>query len=217
MSVTAEKVNELRQKTGAGMMECKKALTETQGDLEKAIDVLRKRGLAAASKKAGRITAEGMVGTYLHGGGRVGVVVEVNCETDFVAKNEDFNQFVKDICLHICANKPQYVNPDEVPNEILDREREIARDQARTQGKKEEFLAKIVEGKVQRYFEEVCLMEQGFVKDPNLKVKDLITQLVAKIGENIKVRRFTRFELGEGLEKRKEDFAAEVAAKMGQN
>jgi elongation factor Ts len=144
------------------------------------------------------------------------VVVEVNCETDFVAKNDDFNQFVKDICLHICANKPLYVAPEEVPTEILDREREIARDQAKAQGKKEEFLAKIVEGKVQRYFDEVCLLEQGFVKDPNLKVKDLITQLVAKIGENIKVRRFTRFELGEGLEKRKEDFAAEVAAKMGQ-
>jgi elongation factor Ts len=213
--ITAAKVNELRQKTGAGMMECKKALGETSGDIEKAIDVLRKRGLAAASKKAGRIASEGMVGAYSHMGGKIGVLVEVNCETDFVSGTEDFKNFVKDMCLHVTANKPLYLVPEEVPTSVLDREREIARDQARQQGKKEEFLDKIVEGKVKRYFEETCLLEQGFVKDPAKPVKLVLQELVAKLGENIKVRRFVRYEMGEGLEKKNEDFAAEVAAKAG--
>jgi elongation factor Ts len=212
--VTAEKVNELRQKTGAGMMECKKALTETGGDIEKAVDTLRKRGLAAASKKASRLASEGIVGTYAHMGGKVGVMVEVNCETDFVSGTEDFKNFVKDMCLHVTANKPLYLAPEEVPAEVLNRERDIARDQARQQGKKEEFLEKIVEGKVQRYYQEFCFLEQAFVRDPGKPVKQVLTELVAKLGENIKIRRFARWEMGEGLEKKNEDFAAEVASKM---
>jgi elongation factor Ts len=213
--ITAEKVNELRQKTGAGMMDCKKALQETSGDIEKAIDALRKRGLAAAAKKAGRIASEGLVGAYLHMGGKVGVLVEVNSETDFVAQTEDFKSFVKDICLHVTAHKPQYLVPEEVPEHILNREREIARDQAKASGKAEAHLEKIVEGKIKKFFDEVCLLEQGFVRDPAKKVKDIQQELVAKLGENIKIRRFTRFEMGEGLEKKSEDFASEVAARAG--
>ena len=214
-AITAASVNELRQKTGAGMMECKKALTEAQGDLEKAVDVLRKRGLAAASKKAGRVASEGLVGSYIHAGGKVGVLVEINCETDFVGNTADFQGLVKDICLHIAANKPICVSTDEVPPETLAREREIARDQAKAAGKPEAMLEKIVEGKMQRFFQEQCLMEQGFVKDPDKPVKTLVNELIAKLGENIKIRRFTRFELGEGIEKKTGDFAAEVAAQAG--
>jgi elongation factor Ts len=213
--ITAQSVNELRQKTGAGMMECKKALTETGGDMEKAIDVLRKRGLSAAAKKAGRIASEGMVSSYIHGGGRVGVLLEVNCETDFVAKNEDFVGFCKDICLHIAANKPSYVSVDEVPASELAREKDIAKDQARQAGKPEAMLEKIAEGKMNKFYTEVCLLEQGFVKDPDKQVKTLLNEMIAKIGENIKVRRFVRYELGEGIEKKKDDFAAEVAAQSG--
>ena len=158
MSITAGMVNELRQKTGAGMLDCKKALTETNGDMEKAVDALRKKGLAAAAKKAGRIAAEGMVASYIHGGGRVGVLLEVNCETDFVAKTEQFQELVKDICLHIAANKPLYVSPEEVPQDVLAREVEIAKDQARAAGKKDQFLDKIAEGKVQKYYQEFCML-----------------------------------------------------------
>ena len=216
MSVlTAEKINELRQKTGAGMMDCKKALQETSGDFEKAIDFLRKKGLAAAAKKASRIASEGVVGAYLHMGGKVGVLVEVNSETDFVAQTEDFKNFVKDVCLHVTAHKPLYLQSEEVPAEILSRERDIARDQARQSGKPENRLDQIVEGKVSKYFEENCLLEQGFVRDPSKKVRDILQELVAKLGENIKIRRFVRFEMGEGLEKKNEDFAQEVAARAG--
>jgi elongation factor Ts len=212
MAITAEMVNELRQKTGAGMMECKKALTETNGDLEKAVDALRKRGLAAAAKKAGRIASEGSVASYIHGEGRVGVLVEINCETDFVAKTDGFKDLVKDICLHIAANKPTYISPEEVPAEILNREREIALDQVKTSGKPQAVWDKIVEGKINKFFEESCLLEQGFVKDPGKKVKILLQEQIAKMGENVKVRRFSRYELGEGIEKKSSDFAAEVAA-----
>ncbi len=215
MTITASLVNELRGKTGAGMMECKKALTETQGDLEKAVDVLRKRGLAAAAKKSGRVASEGAVGSYIHAGGKVGVLVEINCETDFVGATADFQNFVKDVCLHIAAHKPLCVSPEEVPAETLNREREIARDQARQAGKPENFLDKIVEGKVQKFYQENCLLEQPFVKDPDKTVKTLVQEIVAKLGENIKIRRFTRFELGEGIEKKSDDFAAEVAAQAG--
>lgn len=214
-AITAGLVNELRQKTGAGMMECKKALTEVSGDLEKAIDVLRKRGLSAAAKKSGRIASEGMVQSYIHGEGRVGVLLEVNCETDFVSKNEDFQKFVKDVCLHIAANKPQYVTSDEVPAEELAREKEIAKDQARQAGKPENMLDKISEGKINKWYSDVCLLEQGFVKDPDKQVRTLVNEMIAKIGENIKIRRFVRYELGEGIEKKKDDFAAEVAAASG--
>ena len=214
-AITAELVQELRQKTGAGMMDCKKALTETSGDLEKAVDALRKKGLSNAAKKAGRIAAEGTVASYIHAGGSIGVLVEVNCETDFVGQNEHFQSFVKDICLHIAANKPQCVSIEDVDAETLARERTIARDQAKTSGKPEQVWDKIVEGKIQKYYQEVCLMEQGFVKEPDKAVKTLIQEMVAKIGENIKVRRFVRWELGEGIEKKSNDFAAEVASQAG--
>lgn len=210
--ITAALVNELRQKTGAGMMDCKKALAETQGDLEKAVETLRKRGLAAAAKKAGRLASEGLVQSYIHAGGQIGVLVEVNCETDFVAKTEAFQGFVKDVCLHIAANKPQYLVPEEIPSEILAKEKEIAIEQARGTGKPQNVLEKIAEGKVQKFAQENCLLEQAFVKDPDKQVKTVLTELIAKIGENVKIRRFMRFELGEGLEKKNEDFAAEVAA-----
>ncbi len=213
--ITPQQVNELRQKTGAGIMDCKKALQETQGDFEKAIDALRKRGLAAAAKKAGRIASEGIVGAYLHMGGKVGVLVEVNSETDFVAQTEDFKNFVKDCCLHVTAHNPLYLDPSEVPAEVLARERDIARDQAKQSGKPENRLEQIIEGKISKFYDENCMLEQGFVRDPSKKVKDLLQELVAKLGENIKIRRFVRFEMGEGLEKKQENFAQEVAAKAG--
>jgi len=215
MTVTAQLVNELRQKTGAGMMACKKALVETDGNLDKAIDALRVKGLSSAAKKSGRIATEGLVSSYIHAGGRIGVLLEVNCETDFVSQNEHFSQFVKDLCLHIVANKPKYVEKDEVPPEEIEKEKEIARTQAIENGKPENIVTKIAEGKAAKYCDEVCLMEQGFVKDPSKKVNILVKEMIAKIGENIKIRRFQRWELGEGLEKKNEDFAAEVAATMG--
>lgn len=213
--ITASLVNELRQKTGAGMMDCKKALEETQGDLDKAVDALRKKGMASAAKKAGRIATEGTVSSYIHAGGKIGVLVEVNCETDFVSQNEDFQNFVRDICLHIAANKPLYLTSEEVPTDVLDKEKEIARVQAKESGKPDNVIEKIVEGKATKYFDEVCLLEQGFVKDPSKKVNILVKELIAKIGENIKIRRFVRWELGEGLEKKSDDFAAEVAQQAG--
>lgn len=213
--ITASLVNELRQKTGAGMMDCKKALTETSGDMEKAVDYLRAKGLSAAAKKSGRIASEGMVQSYIHGGGRVGVLVEVNCETDFVAMNEDFKTFVSDVCLHIAANKPLYVTSEEIPADVLEREREVARAQAREAGKPEAMIEKIADGKIKKFCEENCLLTQGFVKNPDITIATLTTNLVAKLGENVKIRRFVRFELGEGLEKRSNDFAAEVAAQVG--
>jgi elongation factor Ts len=217
MAITAALVNELRQKTGAGMMDCKKALEETSGDLEKAVDVLRKKGLSAAAKKAGRIATEGTVSSYIHAGGRIGVLVEVNCETDFVSGNEIFQNFVKDLCLHIAANKPAYVSPEDVPTDVLEKEKEIAKDQAKQSGKPEAVLGKIVEGKISKYYDEVCLLNQSYLKDPDKKVSTVVQEMVAKIGENVKVRRFVRWELGEGLEKKSDDFAAEVAAQAGLN
>jgi len=214
--ITAALVNELRKKTGAGMMDCKKALGETDGDLEKATDFLRKKGLAAAAKKSGRIAAEGLISSYLHAGGQIGVLVEVNCETDFVAKTEDFTGFVRDICLHIAAQKPLYLRPEDVPPETVAREAEIARDQAKQSGKPEAVLGKIVEGKISKYYEDVCLLNLGFVKDPDKKISLLLNELVAKIGENVQIRRFVRWEMGEGIEKKSSDFAAEVAAQVGQ-
>lgn len=196
-------------------MECKKALTEASGDMEKAVDVLRKRGLASAAKKAGRIASEGTVESYIHAGGKVGVLLEVNCETDFVAMSADFKTLVKDLCLHIAANKPICVSPEEVPADTLAREREIARDQAKQAGKPEAMLDKIADGKINKFYAENCLLEQGFVKDPDKQVKTLVNETIAKIGENIKIRRFVRFELGEGIEKKSDDFAAEVAAQAG--
>ncbi|MEZ4815640.1 MAG: translation elongation factor Ts [Bdellovibrionota bacterium] len=217
MAVTAGMVSELRQKTGAGMLDCKKALEETGGDMEKAIVALRKKGLASAAKKSGRIATEGAIGSYIHAGGNIGVLVEVNSETDFVAKNEMFQAFIKDVCLHIAANKPSYIEPEEVPAEVLAKEKEIALDQAIKSGKPQAVAEKIVEGKMSKYFDEVCLLKQSFLKDPDKTVGTVLQEMVAKIGENIKVRRFVRWELGEGLEKKSNDFAAEVAAQAGMN
>jgi elongation factor Ts len=215
MEITAQMVKQLRESTGAGMLDCKKALTETGGNQEAAVDFLRKKGLAAAAKKAGRVTAEGAVGSYIHGGGKIGVLVEVNCETDFVARTEQFQELVRDIAMHIAAADPRAVRREEVTEADLAREREIFRDQALASGKPANIVDKIVDGKMEKYFSEFVLLEQPFVKNPDLTVGQLISETVAKIGENIQVRRFTRFKLGEGIEKRQDDFAAEVLAQAG--
>lgn len=208
---TAQDVKELRERTGCGMMDCKKALTESNGDMEKAIEFLREKGLATAAKKAGRIASEGMVDCYIHDGGRIGVMIEVNSETDFVAKNAEFKQLVHDLAMQVCVNSPAYVRREEVPTEVLDHEREILRAQALNEGKPEKIVDKMVEGRIEKYYKEVCLLEQPFIKDPDITVNQLVTEKIATIGENITVRRFVRFERGEGLEKRSDDFASEVA------
>ena len=205
--ITAALVKELRERTGAGMMDCKKALSATDGDLEKAIDFLREKGLAAAAKKAGRVAAEGLVEAYIHGGGRIGVLVEVNCETDFVAKTDAFKELVKDIAMHIAATNPSYLKREEVPTAELEH---VLAEQARNEGKPEKIIEKMVAGRIEKYYKEVCLMEQPFVKDPDKTISDLITESIAKIGENISIRRFTRYQLGEGIEKKEENFAEEV-------
>lgn len=214
MNITAEMVKELRERTGAGMMDCKRALTETAGDMDKAITYLREKGLAAAAKKAGRIAAEGLVDSYIHLGGRIGVLVEVNCETDFVAKTDDFRAFVKDIAMQIAAAKPEYVSREEVPQEVLEREKEIYRSQAKNEGKPDNVAEKIVAGRIEKYFKEACLLEQPFIKDPDLTIQQLLNGQIAKIGENILIRRFARFERGEGLARREDNFAAEVMAQV---
>lgn len=208
--ITAALVKELRERTGAGMMDCKKALSATDGDLEKAIDFLREKGLAAAAKKAGRVAAEGLVEAYIHGGGRIGVLVEVNCETDFVAKTDAFKELVKDIAMHIAATNPSYLKREEVPTAELEHEQAVLAEQARNEGKPEKIIEKMVAGRIEKYYKEVCLMEQPFVKDPDKTISDLITESIAKIGENISIRRFTRYQLGEGTEKKEENFAEEV-------
>ena len=212
MEVSAASVKELREKTGAGYIDCKKALEETNGDIEKAIDFLRQKGLSAAAKKAGRIASEGVVGAYIHGGGKIGVLIEVNCETDFVAKNEDFLNFVKDVAMHIAAVNPYCVERKELPHEALDRERAVVKAQALESGKPEKVIEKIVEGRMEKFYAESCLLEQSFVKNPDITISDYLNQTVAKIGEKISIRRFTRYQMGEGLEKKSADFAAEVAA-----
>ncbi|TCS93167.1 translation elongation factor Ts [Hazenella coriacea] len=214
MAITAAMVKELREKTGAGMMDCKKALTETNGDMEKAIDFLREKGIASASKKAGRIAAEGLVESYIHAGGRIGVLVEVNCETDFVAKTDDFKAFVKDIAMQIAAMNPKYVRREEVSAEDVEREREVLKQQALAEGKPEKIVDKMVEGRLSKFFKEVCLLEQDFVKDSDKTIDQLVKEQIARIGENISVRRFVRFELGEGIEKRQDNFAEEVMAQV---
>ena len=208
--ITAALVKELRERTGAGMMDCKKALSATDGDLEKAIDFLREKGLAAAAKKAGRVAAEGLVEAYIHGGGRIGVLVEVNCETDFVAETDAFKELVKDIAMHIAATNPSYLKREEVPTAELEHEQAVLAEQARNEGKPEKIIEKMVAGRIEKYYKEVCLMEQPFVKDPDKTISDLITESIAKIGENISIRRFTRYQLGEGIEKKEENFAEEV-------
>ncbi len=196
-NITAQMVKELRERTGAGMMACKKALQETDGDIEKAIDKLREMGLASAAKKAGREAKEGKVASYIHAGGKIGVLVEVNCETDFVANTDEFNNLCKDIAMHIAAANPQYVSREEIPEEVLEKEKNIMKEQLRQQGKPENILDKIVEGKIEKFYEETCLLDQPFIKDDSMKVKDLIQNAIAKMGENIIVRRFARFQIGE--------------------
>lgn len=214
MTITAETVKELRERTGAGMMDCKKALGEAGGDLEKAADWLRKKGLSAAAKKSGRVAAEGAVTAYIHGEGRIGVLLEVNCETDFVARNDQFKNLVKDISMHIAAVNPLCVREDELDPTLLAKEREILMAKAKESGKKEEFLTKIVDGQIAKWKSEVCLLNQKFVKNPDQTVEDLIKQSIATIGENIVIRRFVRYELGEGIEKKQANFAEEVAAAL---
>ena len=211
MSVTAQQVKELREQTGAGMLDCKNALTEVGGDMEKAVEYLRKKGLASAAKKAGRVAADGAVGSYIHAGGKIGVLVEVNCETDFVARTDDFQELVKDVAMHIAASNPRFVRTDEVTGDVLAKEREIYREQALAEGKPENVVDRIVDGKMKKFYAETVLLEQPFVKDQDKTVGEVVAEKVAKIGENIQVRRFARFVLGEGIERKQEDFAAEVA------
>ncbi|MDI9442390.1 MAG: translation elongation factor Ts [Firmicutes bacterium] len=213
--ITAAMVKELREKTGAGMMDCKKALVETNGDMDAAVDFLREKGLSAAAKKAGRIAAEGLVEAYIHMGGRIGVLVEVNCETDFVAKTDEFKELAKDIAMHIAASQPQYVSREEIPEEVLEHERKIFRAMAENEGKPAHIIDKIVDGRIEKFMQDVCLVDQPFVKNPDQTVGELLNEKVAKIGEKISVRRFVRYERGEGMEKREDDFAAEVMAQMG--
>jgi elongation factor Ts len=212
--ITAKLVSDLREKTGAGMMDCKKALGETNGDIEKAIDYLRQKGLAAAQKKQSRIAAEGAIGSYIHGG-RIGVMVEVNCETDFVAKSDDFQNFVKDVAMHVAAADPKFVRASEMDQAFVEREIAIYTAQLKEEGKPEAMISKIVDGKVKKLSTEVCLLDQKFIKNPDISVQDLINELTIKVGEKIDIRRFAKFTLGEGIEKKVDDFAAEVASMTG--
>jgi elongation factor Ts len=213
--VTATLIKDLRERTGAGMSDCKKALTEVAGDMEKAIDYLRTKGLAKAAKKAGREATEGAVVSYIHGGGRIGVLVEVNCETDFVARNEDFQTFARDVAMQIAAMSPQFVRKEEVSQDVIDRERDVLLAKAKETGKPEPVVQKMVDGQISKWLKEICLLDQAWVKNPDKTIDQVQQELIAKIGENIKVRRFVRYELGEGLEKKKDDFAAEVAKQAG--
>lgn len=197
MEITVEMVKALREKTGCGMMDCKAALAEAKGDAEKAIDILRKKGLAAAARRAGRVTAEGIIDSYIHTGGKIGVLLEVNCESDFVARNIEFQAFVKDICMQIAASSPQYLSREDVPDGIVQHEKDILIAQAQTEGKPEKALEKIVEGRLEKFYSEVCLLDQPFIKDPKITIKDLLANLIAKIGENLVIRRFVRYQLGE--------------------
>lgn len=220
-NVTPAAIKALREKTGAGMMECKAALNEAEGSEDKAIDILRKRGLASATKKEGRLAAEGLVNAYIHAGGKIGVLLEVNCQTDFVARTEEFRSFVHDLAMHITAAEPRFNTKEDVPAEVFEKEREIALEQARldpkNSGKPQQVLDKIVEGRLNKFYQESCLMEQAFVKDQNITVGDLVRQMISKTGENIRVRRFTRYKMGEGLEKRASDLGGEVQDLLGGN
>ncbi|ADI01766.1 MULTISPECIES: translation elongation factor Ts [Syntrophothermus] len=200
--ITAAMVKELRERTGCGMMDCKNALVEAGGDLEKAIEVLRSKGLAKAAKKAGRVASEGLVEAYIHLGGRIGVLVEVNCETDFVAKTNEFKQLCRDIAMQIAAARPEFVTRDEVSPEIIEREKRILRQQALNEGKPEKVIEKMVEGRMEKYFKENCLLEQVFIKDQDKTIQEVVNEYIVRLGENITVRRFARFEVGEGIEKK---------------
>lgn len=197
MAIAANLVMELRKKTGAGIMDCKKALQETDGDLQKAVDYLRKRGIATAQKKSGRETKEGMIDAYIHPGNRIGVLVEVNCETDFVANTDDFRQFVKNVAMQIAAANPLVVSREDLSPDVIEKEKEIYREQMKSSNKPDQIIEKIVEGKLEKYYQNVCLLEQGYIRDPEKTIKDLMTEVIAKLGENIVIRRFARYQLGE--------------------
>ena len=215
MAFTAKDVVELREKTGVGMLDCKKALTECNGNMEKAVDYLREKGIAAAAKRAARIAAEGAVFSYIHMNGTIGVLLEVNCETDFVAKSPAFQELGHDIAIHIAAANPKYVRVEEVDTTELEKEKEILKAQALNEGKPAQVVEKMVEGRIKKYYKEVCLLEQEYVKDPSKTISQLVSDAVNKIGEKISIRRFIRFQMGEGLEKRKDDFVEEVKKQAG--
>ena len=217
--ITMGAIKELREKTGAGMMDCKAALTEAGGDEAQAIEILRKKGMATADKKSGRVTAEGAVGSYIHMGGKVGVMVEINCESDFVSRGEEFQQLVKDVAMHIAATDPRYLKRDEVPADVLEKEREILLEQLnndpKNANKPADVINKIIEGRLNKYYEDNVLLDQAFVKDPSKTIEELVKEKVASIKENISIRRYTRYKMGEGIEKKQDDFAAEVASMVG--
>jgi elongation factor Ts len=217
--VTPAAIKALREKTGAGMMECKSALTEAEGNEEKAIEILRKRGVASATKKAGRVAAEGLIDAYIHAGGKVGVLLEVNCESDFTARSEEFRALTHDLAMHITAAEPRYIDKEAVPPQVLEKEREIALEQARSDPKNAKkpahVLDAIIDGRLTKFFQETCLMEQPFIKDQNITVGDRVRQLIQSTGENIRVRRFSRFKMGEGIEKRVTDLGADVKELLG--
>ncbi|AIQ69395.1 translation elongation factor Ts [Paenibacillus graminis] len=216
MAVDAKAVKELRERTGAGMLDCKKALEEANGDITKAAELLREKGLSAAANKAGRIATEGVVESYIHAGGRIGVLVEINCETDFVGKTDSFKEFARDIAMQIAAANPLYVRREEVPAEAVEKEKEILKAQALNEGKPEKIVEKMVEGRISKFYEEHCLLEQTFVKDQDKTVSQLLNEKISTIGENISIRRFVRYELGEGLEKKVDNFVEEVMAQVNQ-
>ncbi len=217
--ITMSAIKKLREKTGAGMMDCKAALTEAGGDQAQAIEILRKKGMATADKKSGRVTAEGAVGSYIHMGGKVGVMVEINCESDFVSRGDEFQQLVKDVAMHIAATDPRFLKREDVPAEVLEKEREILLEQLKNDpknaSKPEEVLNKIIEGRLNKFYEENVLLDQAFVKDPSKTIDELVKEKIASIKENISVRRYTRYKMGEGIEKKQDDFAAEVASMVG--
>ncbi len=210
MEINASMVKDLRERTGAGMMDCKKALIETNGDIEKSIEYLREKGIAKAAKKSGRVASEGIVESYIHGGGRIGVLVEVNIETDFAAKNEDFRSFVKDVAMQIAAMNPTYVKREDVPSDAIEKEKEILKAQAINEGKPANIAEKMVNGRIEKYYNEICLLEQPFIKENDKTVQQVLQEKISTIGENISIRRFARFEMGEGIEKKEENFAEEV-------
>ncbi|MGI6038523.1 MAG: translation elongation factor Ts [Limnochordia bacterium] len=214
MGISASMVKELRERTGSGMMDCKRALEATNGDMEKAVAYLREQGLAAAAKKAGRIASEGIVDSYIHMGGRIGVLIEVNCETDFVAKTDQFKNFVRDMAMHVAASKPEFVSRDEVPADVLEQEKQIYKAQALKEGKPEKIVDKIVTGRLEKFYQEICLLEQPFVKDPDKTIEELLKETISQLGENISIRRFVRYEMGEGIEKKEECFLDEVMSQI---
>ncbi len=214
MAVNTGLIKQLREKTGAGVLDCKEALQETEGNLEEAVDLLREKGMAQAEKKSGRLAAEGLIEAYIHHGSKIGVLLELNCETDFVAKTDDFKALARDIAMQIAAQNPSFVSPEDVPEEAEEREKEILKTQALNEGKPEHIVEKIVDGRMGKFYQRECLLEQEFIRDNDLTIEELLQRMIARLGENIKIRRFSRFELGEGLEEKEEDFAAEVQKEM---